>query len=190
MSKIFVTSDLHFNHDREFIWGPRGFHSIEGMNEAIVQRWNSVVSPEDTVYVLGDLCLGGGEALAKNEELLLRLNGNLQIILGNHDTTPRKIMYASLPNVTLVPVYADMLHYKGYHFYMSHFPTMTSNLEKETLKQCTINLYGHTHQQNNFYQDIPFMYHVGVDSHNCYPVLLDDIIEEMKNKVKECKEQI
>jgi hypothetical protein len=30
------------------------------------------------------------------------------------------------------------------------------------------------------------MYHVGVDSHNCYPVNLDDIIEEMKAKVKEC----
>ena len=30
------------------------------------------------------------------------------------------------------------------------------------------------------------MYHVGLDSHNCYPVLLDDIIQEMKDKVKEC----
>jgi hypothetical protein len=35
--------------------------------------------------------------------------------------------------------------------------------------------------------DMPFMYHVGVDSHNCYPVLLDDIIEEMHQKVEECK---
>jgi calcineurin-like phosphoesterase family protein len=67
---------------------------------------------------------------------------------------------------------------------------MTANLEKESLKQCTINLFGHTHQTKNFYNDIPFMYHVGMDSHNCTPVLLDDAIEEMKNKVQECKEQL
>ena len=183
MSKIFVTSDLHFNHNREFIWGPRGFHSVEGMNEAIIQRWNSVVSPEDTVYVLGDLCLGGGDALAKNEELLMRLNGNLQIILGNHDTTPRKLMYASLPNVTLAPVYADMLHYKGYHFYMSHFPTMTSNLDEDKpLKARIINLCGHSHTPDRFSDfDKGLIYHVEMDAHENYPVNIDDIIEDIKH---------
>ena len=29
------------------------------MNEAIVARWNSVVEPNDTVYLLGDVMLGG-----------------------------------------------------------------------------------------------------------------------------------
>ena len=71
---------------------------------------------------------------------------------------------------------------------MSHYPTLTGNLEKESLHQCTLNLFGHTHQQTNFYQDIPYMYHVGVDSHNCHPILLDTIIEEMHDKVKECYE--
>ena len=51
----------------------------------------------------------------------------------------------------------------------------------------TLNLYGHTHQTTNFYQDMPFMYHVGVDSHDGYPILLDDIIQQMKDKVEECK---
>ena len=69
---------------------------------------------------------------------------------------------------------------------MTHFPCMTGNLEKESLKQMTLNLYGHTHQKTNFYEDRFYMYHVGVDSHNGYPVLLDDIIQEMKDKVKEC----
>ena len=94
-------------------------------------------------------------------------------------------MYMMCKNVVDVK-YADMIHYRGYHFYLSHFPTITSNLEKETLKQCTICLFGHTHQNNNFFMDMPFMYHVGVDSHNCTPVLLDDAIEDMKAKVKEC----
>ena len=70
---------------------------------------------------------------------------------------------------------------------MTHYPCMTGNLEKESLKQMTLNLYGHTHQQTNFYQDMPFIYHVGLDSHNCTPVHIDQIIEDMKNKVDECK---
>jgi calcineurin-like phosphoesterase family protein len=191
MSKIFVCSDLHFNHDRQFVWGARGFSSVEEMNEAIIERHNSNVSPEDEVYICGDLCLGGcveGIA-ARNQTLIERLNGRIHIILGNHDTPARIEMYRMCKNVVEV-VYATMIHYRGYHFYLSHFPTLTANLEKESLKQCTINLFGHTHSMDPFYNDMPFMYNIAMDAHNCYPTLLDDAIEHMKLKVKECKEQL
>ena len=190
MSKIWLTSDLHFNHDREFVWGARGFCCVQDMNEAIIEHWNAIVAPEDDVYVLGDLCLGGAGMNDENQKLIERLNGRIHIILGNHDTPARIKMYCFCKNVVEAPKYADMLSYKGYHFYMSHFPTMTANLDRESLKQCTICLYGHTHQTDNFYQGIPFMYHVGQDSHNCTPVLLDDAIEEMKQEVQKCKEQL
>lgn len=185
---IFLTSDLHFNHDREFVWKVRGFDSVQEMNETIVKNWNSVVSSDDDVYVLGDLCLGGGtpSILLANKKLIESLNGKLHIIRGNHDTNPRVIMYSQCANVVDEVKWADMLNYRGYHFYLSHFPTLTGNLEKESLKQCTCNLFGHTHQTTNFHLDMPFMYHVGMDSHNCYPMNLDDIITEMKAKVKEC----
>lgn len=73
------------------------------------------------------------------------------------------------------------------NFYLSHFPTLTANLNDKNIKQCVINLFGHTHQQTNFYEDRPYMYHVGVDSHNSTPILLDDIIEEIFTKAKECE---
>lgn len=189
---IFITSDWHFNHDREFIYKPRGFDNVEEMNKAIIERHNSVVGPEDTVFALGDCGLGGGDAtvLAANKELIERLNGKITIIRGNHDTDRRVQMYESCKNVIDASLYADMLHYRKYHFYLSHFPTLTANLEKESLHQCTCNLFGHTHQFTNFHLDMPFMYHVGMDSHDCCPVLLDDIIEEMKAKVKECWEEV
>ena len=189
MSKIWITSDLHLNHDRAFVWGARGFSSVDEMNQTIIANWNSVVSPEDEVYILGDLCLGGTESLESNRQMLACLNGRVHIVLGNHDTPTRIAMYNELPNVEEV-VYATMLHYRGYHFFLSHYPCMTGNLEKETLKQCTINLFGHTHSADPFYQDMPFMFNVAMDAHNCTPVLLDDAIEMMKNKVKECKEQL
>ena len=152
------------------------------MNEAYIERWNSVVSNEDDVYVLGDLMLGKNNV---GIECISRLNGRIHIACGNHDTSTRRSLYLELPNVWSLE-WAFMLPYKKYHFFMIHFPCMTGNLEKESLKQMTLNLYGHTHQRSNFYEDRPYMYHVGVDSHDGYPVLLDDIIQEMKDKVKEC----
>lgn len=190
--KIWLTSDWHFNHDREFIWKSRGFNSVQEMNEAIVRRHNEVVSSEDIVYVLGDGCLGGGskDILLANKALIESLNGQIHYFCGNHDTDQRIMMYASCKNIVQIHGWADMVKYKGYHFYLSHFPTITGNLEKESLKQCTLNLFGHTHQIGNFFYDLPYMYHVGMDSHNCYPVCIDDIIEEMNQKVSECLEEI
>lgn len=186
---IYLTSDLHFNHNREFIYKARGFETIDEMNEKIIERVNSRVKSGDTLYILGDVCLGGALSGEANKELIERLNGNLIIVLGNHDTPKREQLYLTCKNVKYI-TYADRLDYKKYHFYLSHYPSMTGNLEKESLKQTLLNLFGHTHQHTNFYQDIPFMYHAGVDSHNCYPCLLDDIIQEMKDKVKECEETL
>lgn len=179
---IFATSDMHFGHDREFVWKVRGFNSIQEMNDEYVNRWNSVVNAEDDVYCLGDLMLGD----PSNIEYIKKLNGKIHIVYGNHDTNNRRKMYAELPNV-VETAWAIMLDYKKYHFFMTHFPCLTGNLEKESLKQCTCNLFGHTHQTTNFYNDLPFMYHVGVDSHNGYPVSLDIIIEQMNAKVRECR---
>jgi len=182
-TKIWVTSDWHFGHDREFIWKARGFNSVDDMNETIVRNHNALVGPEDDVYVLGDLMLGA----AANIEYIKRMNGKLHIVRGNHDTDSRWLMYSALPNVVEMDN-AIYLKYNKHHFYLSHYISLTGNLEKESLKQMTLNLFGHTHQKTNFYMDMPYLYHIGVDSHDCKPVLLDDIIEEMYAKVKECKE--
>lgn len=183
MGKIFVTSDLHFGHDREFIWKVRGFNSVQEMNEEYVKRWNSLVTNEDDVYILGDLMLGNNNT---GIHYLNQLNGNIHVVLGNHDTSTRQALYKADARKIVEVQWAIMLNYKKYHFFMTHFPCMTGNLEKESLKQMTLNLYGHTHQTTNFYEDRPYMYHVGVDSHDGYPVLLDDIIDEMYAKVDEC----
>ena len=61
MSNTFFTSDTHFCHGREFLYGPRGFTNAEEMNEAIIERWNSVVKPTDLVYHLGDTILNNNE---------------------------------------------------------------------------------------------------------------------------------
>lgn len=183
MSNIYLTSDWHLGHDREFIWKIRGFASVKDMNEAILQNHNSTVGDEDDVYVLGDLVLGD----ITNVDYIRRMKGKLHVVRGNHDTDARVTMYKMLPNIVEVEN-VIVFKYKKHHFYLSHYPTLTGNLENEHLKQMTLNLYGHTHQSTNFYMDMPYMFHVGCDSHNCTPVLLDNIIKEMYKKVEESKD--
>lgn len=138
------------------------------------------------MYILGDLMLKDN---VHGIECLKRLNGTKSFVIGNHDTDTRVDLYMDEQGADIALCgYATFLKYKGYHFYMSHYPTLTGNLEKESLKQMTLNLYGHTHQKTNFFEDRPYCYHVGVDSHDCYPVSLDQIIADMNEKVKEYKE--
>jgi calcineurin-like phosphoesterase family protein len=178
-----ITSDLHFNHNREFIYKPRGFNSIEEMNNAIIERFNYCVEPSDHLYILGDIMLG--QDLEAGMLLLSELPGNIHLVRGNHDTDRRWEAYSQLHNV-VEQAAAIYLKYGKYHFYLSHFPTLTGNLEKESLSQMTLNLFGHTHSKDLFYMDMPYMYNVAVDAHNCYPVDLDAIIEQMKEKIDEC----
>ena len=88
---IYLTSDLHINHNRGFIYEPRGFKSVEEMNEAIVARWNSIVEPDDTIYLLGDVMLGGPNS-ENGLNYLKSLKGHIHIIRGNHctDTSERE----------------------------------------------------------------------------------------------------
>lgn len=181
---IWLTSDLHLGHDRQFLWGPRGFQTSLEHDETVVRNWNAVVEPEDDVYVLGDIMLGDN---AHGAEYFSKLNGRIHLVRGNHDTDVRwNQVYPELSNVVEICGWAHMLNYRKYHFYLSHFPTMTGNLEKESLHQMTLNLSGHTHSKDKFYEDRPYMYNVSLDANDNIPVLLDDIIERMKAKVKEC----
>lgn len=176
---IYLTSDWHFGHNKDFLYEPRGFKTIKEHNQKLIENHNSIVNDDDDVYVLGDLMLSDPKEGLK---CISQLKGKIHLIRGNHDTDRKMEMYQMLPNIVEICGWSTMLKYKKYSFYLSHWPTMTPNIEKESLKQTVINLFGHTHQQTDFYNDIPQMYHVGIDSHNGYPVLLDDIIEEIKIK--------
>ena len=55
---IYVTSDLHIGHDKDFMYTPRGFSSITEHDNAILENWNKIVKDDDIVYILGDIMLG------------------------------------------------------------------------------------------------------------------------------------
>ena len=181
MNKIFFTSDFHFCHNKPFIYEPRGFKSVHEMNEQIIKNFNEVMDWEDDLYILGDCFLNNNE---EGMSYMRRLPGMKHIIWGNHCTIARQELM-QLEGFDCLG-YSDVLKYKGYHFYLSHYPTLTANYydDDKPLKRKVINLCGHTHTKDKF-QDINMhiglIYHVELDAHNCYPVLLDDIIEDIQS---------
>ncbi len=84
MSKIFFTSDLHFSHANIIKFCPtfRPQDASE-MDEYLIRRWNETVSPQDTVYNLGDVSFA--KDIGQIEAVLQRLNGRHHLIFGNHD---------------------------------------------------------------------------------------------------------
>ena len=128
MGNIYFTSDLHFGHNRDFIFGPRGFTNVQDHDETIIKNWNALVQPDDTVYILGDIMLNDNVKGVRNFN---RLNGTKFIILGNHDTKERKEIYKTqLANTTVIGN-ACTFKYGKYNFYLSHYPTITSNNDDE-----------------------------------------------------------
>ena len=151
-------------------------------NDNTLSLW--AVDNEDDAYILGDIMLGADS----NIDYVKRLNGKIHIVLGNHDTTNRERKYRELPNVVEVAEVGIRFRYGKYHFVLTHYPMLTGNLERESLKQMTCNIYGHTHQKSKFYEDRPYMYCVCADANGGYPEEIEEIILEMNRKVKECLE--
>ena len=181
MSNIYLTSDFHFGHNRDFLYQPRGFASIEEHDEVVIERFNSVVREEDEAIILGDLMLNDNE---HGMECLRRLHGRLHILRGNHDSANRMALYRSLPAVVQIEDIIN-LKYKGYHFYCSHYPTLTSNNDlNKPMKARVLNLCGHSHAQDKWLHWNPwYCYHVELDAHSCFPVSIDTIIEDMRNNL-------
>lgn len=181
---IYLSSDLHFNHNKPFIYADRGFSSVDEMNTAIIDNFNSVLTDRDDLYLLGDTLMGN-----TSETILLfqQLKGKIHLIWGNHDTSNRKRILAQQPNVVEVLGYADILTYGKQNFYLCHFPTITTNFDEDKpLNRKLLCLAGHTHSTEKF--DPCGSYNVAVDAHNCRPVSIETVLEDFKKRRKQYAE--
>ena len=168
---IYFTSDLHFCHNKEFIWKERGFNSVEEMNEFIVEQFNQIIKPDDDLYLLGDCCMGQNE---DSIPLLAKINGMKHLAIGNHDTDARLVEYR-IRNLFGSIEYGGRLKYHNTLFLLSHYPMQVGNSTKEKVW----NLHGHTHQRFPL-SALPQCYNVGVDAHDCMPVSIEEIYEQIK----------
>lgn len=182
---IYFTSDTHFCHDRDFIWGHRGFKSCAEANEAIINNWNSTVNADDEVYMLGDFFFGND--IDYIESTLNKLNGKIHLIIGNHDTeTKLNMIYRKHPEKIVSIDYATLVKYNKISIYCSHYPTVTVDPKYARFGKSVINAFGHTHDDNKFYVDDAgntnqYMYNVALDAHNNQLVSIETLINDVRN---------
>ena len=135
MSKIFVIADTHFGHTNILEYCRSQFKTIEEHDEHIIKQWNSVVSPSDKVYHLGDFQMSSSKHLFRH--YASRLNGMKRLIMGNHDTLPVEVYREFFEKVMAT----RQLHRNGKTILLSHMP-----VKEDYANRWDVNIHGHTHQ--------------------------------------------
>ena len=83
----YFISDLHINHRNILTYDGRPFRTVEENNITIMDNWNQTVTPNDNVYILGDIGFGDPNKLA---EYYRSLNGIKHLIRGNQGISIRQ----------------------------------------------------------------------------------------------------
>jgi calcineurin-like phosphoesterase family protein len=83
--EVMFTADTHFGHSNIIRFCNRPYKDAYHMNEEMVANWNVVVGPYQTVFHLGDFAWKG-KGSSTVPKLIDRLNGEIILIEGNHDS--------------------------------------------------------------------------------------------------------
>ena len=183
----FFTSDTHFNHANIIKFCNRPFKDVEQMNDVMIANWNSVIGKDDTVFHLGDFCLGGAAEWTK---ILDRLNGKIYLIMGNHDLKNIRQGFISRFEHVAMQMHIEVGKQR---IYLCHYSFLCFEGSYKDVWQ----LFGHVHtRRNNTGNDAerlqflyPTQYDVGVDNNGFAPVsfglvkrIIDKQVEQSKEK--------
>ena len=141
------------------------------MNEALVDRWNSVVGVKDQVWVLGDVLFGQG-----NFHYLNRLQGQKYLVLGNHDHYDKSLYLAHFRKVEGVASFDKCI--------LSHVPVHPNQLEY----RFRANLHGHLHSKVVMHDTRTWpngpderYINVSVEQNNLTPFAWEDLQKRVSN---------
>lgn len=207
---LFFTADQHFGHANILQYEahrrvtPYGqtFASVEAMNEALIEHWNTIVQPDDSVYCLGDFSYKK-HTIA---QMLPRLHGHIILVVGNHDPWFKPSINGEMEQARKEAIelgFADAQREIRLELLsigeilMAHFPYLPPNPEDEAFlryenlrpqpgKEAVL-LHGHVHSQwqTRRYSNMPPMINVGVDVQGLRPVGAEVILGLMNKWDKE-----
>ena len=159
----------HFNH-KAILNHRTQFNSLGEMNKHIVDKWNSVVSKDDHVWVLGDFSWYPKHC----RPILTILNGSVHLIRGNHDSKScqwyEKQGFASCHDVYY-------MRYEKERFFLSHYAHRTWRKSHHG----SYHLFGHSHGDLPRYNR---SMDVGVDAWDFDPISIDTVMEYLKDDVE------
>ena len=173
---IYYTADLHFGHDANIGKSARPFLTVDDMEIILIKNWNSVVSPEDTVYIVGDFI---SRSRKPPEYYLRQLNGKKHLVVGNHDAPWMKHCKLNewFESVGEIAEVKD----GNKRIVMCHYPMV----EWSGSKRGSIQIYGHVHnrKENPTFQILRKLkraYNAGTDINDFMPVKLEQLIVNHK----------
>jgi len=178
----FFTSDTHFNHANIIRFCDRPFKGVEQMNDVLINNWNNVVGQDDTVFHLGDFCLGGA---AEWTRLLDRLNGKIFLIMGNHDLKNLRQGFIQRFEHVSMQMHIEI---EKQRIYLNHYPFLCFDGGYKDVWQ----LFGHVHtRKNNMGIDAgrlkylyPTQYDVGVDNNDFTPISFEKVKKIIKKQIE------
>jgi calcineurin-like phosphoesterase family protein len=173
MADSWVISDTHFRHAailtfKDYAGKPprSGFTDVDHMDEVMIDNWNSVVKPNDTVYHLGDVLFGMDKDvwLAEN---MPKLNGRKELVLGNHDNP--KFLAPYFRSINLWVDFSEI------GLVMTHTPLhpQTLNESHRFGDKGILNVHGHIH--SNPSPEGPYRC-VSVEQINYTPINMEELI--------------
>ena len=186
MPSVFLVSDTHFGHAgvcrfmrNDGVTKLRPWDDPQEMDEAMIERWNERVRPNDKVYHLGDVVIN-----RKSLTTLSRLNGDKILIRGNHDIFRDDEYRKYFRELRAYHVMNGMI--------LSHIP-----IHPASLGRFGVNIHGHLHANRVmkprgvdartgeilYNTEIDPRYHcVCVEQTDFSPILFEDVIKRIKEE--------
>lgn len=157
----FYTADLHLCHKAILHMCNRPFNDIDEMHDEIISRWNTKVSSNDTVYLIGDIAHKANPNIVNN--ILDKLNGKINLIRGNHDV-PKILNKVSsrFDNIYSDFFFEDQFIGKNIHIY--HYPVVSWKGKYRG----SYHLYGHCH--GGLKLNLGLAIDTGIDCHDFFPI--------------------
>lgn len=167
MDNVFITSDTHFYHENIIKYCNRPFVNKEEMNTELIRRWNVTVPKDALVWHLGDFCFGKKENI---QEILPKLNGKINLVLGNHDHQKFQFYY----DVGFHRVYDRPVTINNFYI-LSHTPVQWI---RDDLPFA--NIYGHVHNMEMYKTFTKNTCCVCVERWDYKPVAMTHIMKEFE----------
>ena len=172
---VFFIADTHFGDKAIIEYCNRPFKDVLEMNKALIENWNSRVTNDDDVYIVGDVFYEGcGASGIKNAiEIVKKLRGKLHLIAGNHD-----LPYLKHSDYHYLFADVDQLRYLrhgGEDIFLCHYPIA----EWSGYYRKTWHIYGHIHNHKNaaytYMRNLDNALNAGVEIIDYKPVLFEEL---------------
>lgn len=169
----YFISDMHLQHEKIIGLNNRPFSDVDEMTKVMINNWNSIVTNDDTVYILGDYYYGN--SVGQFIDITTKLNGHKHLLIGNHDEIITNIDKSILDSLFESISEQKEIVINNKNIILNHYPYEDGYWKGYPN---SIHLHGHKHSKQNKMNSLK--YDVGVDANNFFPVSIEYILNTCK----------